>query len=419
MDKEEILQEEGRAKLLEEAHARRFLYKDLEELLEFGFLTQEATFGDAHVVFRSLTPGEVRKCNLRSPSGGSFLRWCISTSVWMLDGFEVSHDPKDNGAWHIYKDWASELTEAAVIAYATFFLALRNRMHRALRLVEAYCYEDYSRGLWRLLGKPCWGGGDVNTVRRIWVSHNLSEDLAKAEDARWHHTRMFVGSMSAKAAKELTRYMEKHEASEKAYRKKVIENTVNWVIRGDEPEPEMEVVLDGKKIKIKKIYSPTSVEDLEEEMHKLFTGEQDFHDSIVEAQNQRVRDAVETRRRAQEEAIEEARRKLDEQETISGGAPLVGYTKEQLEQLNPNITKKRGTDTYSGASEAHRLFESWVRPKIVPGVMDLNMKPQAPDASDPRLRKAAPEEAAPSPPLTLQEKLSARKPGLIQKPSDG
>ncbi len=413
MDKEAILEEESRRRLLEESHARRFLYRDVEELIEFGFLTQEVDLDGTQVVFKSLSPGETRRMYIRgrSKKGSNqpFLRWCIASSVWMVDGFEVSQDPKDNGPWHLYKDWVENLPNSHVEVYTSFFLGLRNRVSRALKLVEAFCYEPYSRGLWRLLGKPRWEGQEVNTARKIWVAYNISEDISVQEDAQWQHTRMFVGSMSSKAAKELTRHMEKRENSEKEQRKKVIEDAVNSIIRGEAPEEEIELQVDGQKVKVKKVYSPSSLQDLEEEMRKVFDGELDFHDYLVEAQHQRVRESVEARKRAQQEAILAARKKLDEREEAGEGVSLVGYTKEQLAQLNPDLLKKRGTDTYDNSSEAHRLFDRYVSPKIVPGVVTPDLKVIAPDKSDQRLRtEEAPKE-------TLQEKIASRKPTLGDK----
>jgi hypothetical protein len=410
VDKEAILEEDSRRRLLEESHARRFLYKDVEELIEHGFLTQEVTFGEAHVVFRTLTPGEARRAFLRGASRGAknnLLRWFLASSVWMIDGFEVSQDPKDNGPWHIYKDWAQNLQDSELEAYISFYVALRNRVNRAVKMIEAYCYEPYSRGLWKLLGKPRWEGGGGNTVRRMWVAYNLSEDASREEDARWHHTRMFVGSMSSKAAKELTRHMEKHENSEKEAQKRAIEEAVNWVIRGDEPEEEIEIEVGGKKISVKKMYSPTSLEELEDEMRKVFAGEEDFHDAAIEAQNQRVREIVEQRKQAQEQAMIAAREKLEEREMSGMGAALVGYTKEQLAELNPEVLQKRGTDTYSDSSEAHRVYDKYIGPKILPGVLSPDLKVHSPERGDPRFQQK-PEEA----PQSLQSKIASRKPTI-------
>ncbi len=411
MDKEAILEEESRTRLLEESHARRFLYRDVEELIEHGSLTQEVDFGGTHVVFRSQNPGEARKSFLRGSSRSvknNLLRWCIAGSVWMVDGFEVSGDPRDNGPWHIYQEWVLGLQSAELEAYISFFVALKNRVNRAVKLVEAYCYEPYSRGLWKLLGKPRWEGGEANTVRRMWVAYNLSEDAAQEEDARWQHTRMFVGSMSSKAAKELTRHMDKHETSEKEARKKAIEEAVNWVIRGDEPEEELEIEVGGKKVSVKRVYSPTSLEELESEMRKIFAGEEDFHDAAIEAQNQRVREIVEQRKRAQEEAILAARQKLEERELSGVGAGLVGYTKEQLAELNPEVLRRRGTDTYSDASEAHRLYDRYISPKIVPGVVTPDLKVISPESNDPRFRDVG----SPKEVESLQSKIAGRKPSI-------
>lgn len=408
MDKEAILEEDSRRQLQEESQARRFLYKDVEELIEQGFLTQEVYFGDTHVVFRSLGPGENRRAFLRGSSRSSknnLLRWYIASSVWMIDGFEVSLDPRDNGPWHIYEDWAKKLQESELEAYISFYIALKNRVNRAVRILEAYSYESYSRGLWKLLGKPRWEGGDVNIVRRMWVAYNLSEDATREEDAQWHHTRMFVGSMSSKAAKELTKHMEKHDSQEKAARKQAIEEAVNWIIRGDEPEEEILVEIGGRQVSLKKAYSPTTLEELEDEMRKVFAGEEDFHDAAIEAQNQRVREVVEQRRKAQEQAISAARQKLEERELSGAGAQLVGYTKEQLESLNPEVLQKRGTDTYSDNSEAHRIYDRYISQKIIPGVMTPDLKIQQPEKNDPRLPQLPEKES-------LMSKIASRKPTL-------
>jgi hypothetical protein len=402
MDQEAILEEESREKLLEESQARKFLYRDVEELIEHGFLTMEVTLGKTHVILRSLTPGESRRCFLRGSGKGTkhnFLRWCVASSVWLVDGFEVSTNPTDNGPYHIYKEWVEDLQDSHLEVLASFFSSLRNRVSRALRLVEAFCYEPYSRGLWKLLGKPQWSGRDENTVRRMWVAYNISEDASREEDSKWQHTRMFVGSMSSKAAKELTRHMEKHDQNEKDSRKKVIEQTVNWVIKGDEPEEEVELEVGGEKIRVKKIYSPSSLEELEEEMRKIFRGEEDFHDKMVEEQHQKIREVVQARRQAQQEAIFRARQKLEEMEASGETPSLVGYTKEQLADLNPDVIRGKRTATYSENSEAHRLYDKYFGPKLVPGVVTPDLKVTDSDRTPPSAE-------------SLQDKIASRRASL-------
>ena len=56
--REALLRESAEASLLQEAHRRRFLYADVERLIEEGFLTHNVVLDGVVVTFRSLTSSD-------------------------------------------------------------------------------------------------------------------------------------------------------------------------------------------------------------------------------------------------------------------------------------------------------------------------------------------------------------------------
>jgi hypothetical protein len=412
VDREAILQENAEAQLLREADDRRFLYKDVEELIEVGFLSQAVRIEDSTVVLRTLLPSDrarfqARAVFLRSPK--EVYRWSIATSVWMVNGFEVSADPKDNGAYHVHDEWVRHLPNAVVDTLSSIILGLNNRVSRAVRLTEAFCYERYSRALWRMRGRQEGGLDNANVVRRLWTAYNMTEDFDVEDDRAWSHTRAVVGSMSNKGAKYISQEIKKADEKEQNRRQRIIEEAVNWVIRGDEKKEPLKVVVGGKEVEVPQIHSAQSTEDLEEEMRRVFSGEKDFHDILVDRYQQSVRQRVLERREERQRMILEARRRSEEAEE-QGLPPIVGYTREQLEQIRPGIVSKpRTTAALPASAQSNFMFDRYFSPDLKPGVLTPSLKVEDASAKD-QARLGPQTEPKEGP--TLQEKIAQRTPKL-------
>lgn len=417
MDREAILREDAEAYLLQEASRRRFLYRDVEELIETGFLRHTLDIEGLNVTFRSLLPSDVVRFQSRTAhnkTATEVLRWSLASSVWMVDGYELPTDPRENAAYFIYKEWLQNLPDPVIDAFSVVVHGFQNRINRAIRLTEAFCYEPYSRGMWRMLGRPTQDMLNSNSVRRMWVAHNLAEDGVKDEERTWGHTQAVVASMSNKAAKHIKDSLNKLEDREENRRQRVIEDSVNWVINGEDRNSPMTITVNGQEMEVPKIHAAQSTADLEEEMRRVFTGEKDWHDHLVAQYHEGIRKRTLAKREAYQKAIQEARQRALEAEEEFGPRPLVGYTREQLDQLKPDALKPKTTTTVAESAQEQHLFSRYFQGDLKPGVLTTKLTVTDPEQADrPQGEKEAPQGES------LQEKISRRRPQLKPDASGG
>lgn len=411
MDREALLKEDAEAQLLREAEERRFLYRDVEELISTGFLTYTFTVKGVTLVFRSLSPSDFVRLQARTQHLREHypaLSWTLASSVWMINGYEISRDPKDNAAFHL-RELFGQLHSSLLDVLGNVVTSFTYRVSRAVRLTEAFCYETYSRSLWRMQGSPAGRDArDDSVVRRMWVAYNQVEDLDQEDQRLWSHTRTVVGSMSNKGAKYITTELKKAADKEKTRRQAVIESAVNWVIRGDERKKPLKVILNGKEVEVPVIHSAQTQEDLEDEMRKVFTGEKDYHDLIVDQYQKSVKQRVLAKREERQRMILEARR-LSEEAEERGQAPVVGYTANQLKELRPDI-KPRTTAFLPASAQTNYLFDRYFNPDLKPGVLTPNLQVEDPSRDDPRQK--TPAHTKEKGEITLQEKIERRQPKL-------
>ena len=408
MDKEEILREAAEENLLRESHQRRFLYVDVEDLVNSGFLHHTLFLGENSVTFRSLLPSDVERFwarSLHSRKRGdelSVLRWSLASSVWMVNGLEIS--PKDgNGPFHIYQNWVQDLPESMVLALYATVIGLRNRLDRATQVVEAYCYEPYSRANWRMLGRASSELKDANLIYRMWAAYNMTEDQTQEDDRAWAQTQAIVGALSNKAGKSIRKNLDQFREREKARQQRVIEDMVNWVLYGDEGKTPLIVKINGQDVEVPKIHSAQTVQDLEQEMGKIFSGEKDYHDPLVEQYHEGIRQRTEQRREARQVSILEARKRHEEAE-INETPTMVGYTREQLEELNPAAARQKTTTSMPESAQTNYMYERYFKPgRLKPGVLTPSLRVEDPNPE--------PSEDAKEP-SSLQQRIAQRKPTL-------
>lgn len=409
MDQEAILRDQAETQLRREADQRRFLYRDVEALIEDEFLSHTLLVEGVPVTLRTLLPEEARRLRARlaGTRAREAIRWNIAASVWMVNGYEIPRDDP-NASWHLYQEWVSTLPESLAEVLHSSLEGLQNRLNRAVRLTEAFCYEQYSRGLWRMLGRP-QAGVDSNMVMRIWVAYNLTADQEAEGERQWSHTRAIVGSMSNKGAKHITKELDKIDKREKERQQRVIEEAVNWVIRGEEERPAIKVNVGGKEVEVRDIHSAHSVRDLEEEMRLVFSGEQDWHDYQMSLHQKRLQENARLKREEYQQKIDAARRRRDEAEE-QGQPSLVGYTTEQLEKLRPGSTERKATTTLPASTRADYVYDRYWGPELRPGVLTPSLKVEDPTRQDLERLGSRKESVEEAPTPTLQERIANRKP---------
>jgi len=403
--------------LVRESHRRRFFYADVETLITQGFLSHTVVVRGVPITFRSLTDDIVARLRQRLHRKITVLEWrrlLLAASTHSVGHLVVPLNDT-NAEYVLYRDLYLVLPLPYVTALSSVLDGFSRRVARALALVEAYCYEPYSRALWR--GVVGMNTPIHNAVYRVWRSFNLAEDERAADFMQWEHTRMVVSSMSNKGAKHLLNEEKKIKQQEQNRRNGVIEQTVTRILSGSQAAEEsvVTVSLDGETFEVPRIMSARTADELMDEMERAAKGEKDYHDKVVERYKDGIRARVESERNRRQEAFDTAMTMAREEQQSHGtpdaapAAPLVGYTPEQLRELNLTSTftpRRQSADSSHGA----RLYDRYMQtsaPKV--GWVGVKGIPEPALAPAPAETGGGDGEPTLSP---LQQAVAARKPTL-------
>jgi hypothetical protein len=400
LEQEEVLRKDPEQVRREEdaANKRRFIYQDVEELLTEGFLSSVIHLPENTIVIRTMNPSQMRLFKGRLNSSRhekEATRWFIASSVWMIDGLDVTGDV--NSAYHIMREWLANTRQELVDALYSIVIGLRKRFERALDLVECFCYEPYSRSFWRMASSKGFTDGEDNNVRKIWVAHNLADDEYYRDLKTWEHTKAQVASMTGKGAQHLTKELKKISDNEEERRRKHVKKTIDKLIFGEyRPAKKVTIEVGGKTFEVDHIESASSFDELEDEMARFIKGEKDAHDVIVDEYFRKIRERQENLKREYEEAVAKARESSGGL-SLTGSMNMVGYTAEQLKELG--VSQSSGVKVSSDSSPtADHLYNKIISEEIKPGWLSTAGVPE----------KLGQDSGTTS----LQGKIQARKPSL-------
>ncbi len=397
----------------EYSKVRRVLYTDVEELISAGFLAHSVRVGDVTLSLRSLSPGDIHLLAHRCGRGAAdyqWKTWAIASSVWMVKGLCLLEDP-----WAVNRvhDIIREFPRAVVDILFSVLLGLFNRTATALSRTEAYCYEPYSRVLWRMYGRqiPSTDGLSgipgasrlgMNHIQRLWVAHNTTEDDRDILTREWQAAKLVASAMSPSGTKKLS------EADDRLHERdrEVAEQMVHVVLYGEQENDESgawHVVVQGQLVEVPAVRIARSPDELEEQFRAWVAGEHDWHDVVVDTYKARIAAQFNKEKVERNTLLEDATR---EEPGVDGGlneGQLVGYTLQQLRDLRPELlASKPGARRILDDSKPAHIFQKYVAQEASPG----------------RLRVGAngvyelPRPAQPS----LQDQVAGRKPVLSTEP---
>jgi hypothetical protein len=394
----EELEEELRFRQEEtEAERRRFLYVDVEALIETGFLFQQVRMDSSFFVVRSLSPSQLHQVESRARTVDGWTRWALSQSVWIVDGFDVTVVP-NHMAW-VHRLWVQNLPNAYIKAFYATFRGLQRRQERAQEKIHAYCSEPYGTHLYQLRRDHTI---PHNSVRDLWSVFNVTRERRTQNRADWSRTQAVVGASNAKGAKAIKRQFDKLRQSEDSRAARVIEDMVNRVIQGSGKPEQRFVMVDGKQVAMPHMRASHTVSEMQEEMRRVVENDPDYHDLAVQNYEQRLREAVAEKkesarhRHQQQEGMANLMRKAG----IGGTTRLVGYAPDQVP--NRPHSRPQGVKKSTTASGAHRLFDRYVKDGTKAGQIGLKGVPEA--------------TAGEHPDGPLQQQISSRKPSLRSDP---
>lgn len=366
----------------DEVAERHALYADLEEFITPGFVSQRVSVAGVHLGMRTLFPGEMFVLRHRlsaDPTPRAWQEWAVASSVWMIDGQVVLGDA--NAAVRVRESLLG-FPKSALEMLFSVFTSLHNRVRKALSRLEAYCYEDFARTNWRMVGRqsparleiagvPGVTALGMNHVQRLWMAYNLAEDDRQAWNLEWAAAKLVASATSPKGVKKLSQRDESERKVEEERRKAVIARTYY--------ESTGKSVGETNGMVVSRSVSP---EELVDEMNRWVQGERDLHDQVIEAYKNTIRAQHEAERARHEERMQKVATLQAEVEAI-GGPSIVGYTAEQLRELRGESRPRRGT-TVVASEGATRVFEKFVSREVLPGGLVDGGKgvPIAPDAVD-------------------------------------
>ncbi len=408
---EALLREAAEESLLRESHRRRFLYNDVERLIEEGFLTHNIVLNNVVVTFRSLTSGDYADLlNATFPEMPLVVyeQQLVAKSIYKIGGLPVTSHQEN---FWLSDLWVNRLPQPIIKVFISIVDGLNRRVDRAAERTEAYCFEPYSRQLWYMAGRELpYKREEMGLIRRLWVAYNITEDVRKEDSRRWEHTRAYVSVQSYKAAKAMADHDRTWEEREKNRRKRVIEDAVNYIIQGPLEEQEaLYVTIGGKSYLVPKVREASTLDELEDELNRWIAGEKDYHDLVVDEYEDNVRKAF-LERQAEMEAKRRDREEMEDLLEQAGiqqeGTRLVGYTPAQMREMGR--TFKTGGVSTEGTSKGHaRLFDRYLKHESKKGWIGEGGRVEP-------AREAAPEGGSPE--ASLQKRVEGRKPSLFPTP---
>jgi len=348
--------------------ARRFLYADVEILINFGFLSHRVRVAGANISLRSLSPGDLfllrNRVGLLS-NDQMWKAWTVSSAIWMINGMNLLEDPQTVQGMHevIYR-----LPKLPLDSLFYLVTGLSNRVSTAIQRTEAYCYESYSRATWRFSGRqspakdeytgvPGTSRIGMNHVQRMWVAYNIAEDDRIEHIQQWQAAKFVASATNPKGVKKVTRSDESLRKREEQRRRDAIALMIHQVLNGKEEmqSGEIVVMVRGKPMIVPRVKTARTVNELDEQMRMWVAGEKDWHDLVVDAYKNRIRDQFADERQKRE-AIAPTQPGV-----TSGSTPLVGYTPEQVRELRPDLIRKKvGARRVFDGQTGSVLYEKFV-----------------------------------------------------------
>ena len=358
---------------------RSRFYEDVENLLTPGFLTHYVSVNGVRLHLRSLGAGDLFMLKARTEGATDYdwRVWTVATSIWMVDGRTVlGHDE----AIPFLADYVRHLPKAALDILFSILLGLWVRQGESLDIAEVFCFETNSRYKWKTIGMAGLQNSGVpgaerlglNAVQRIWTAFNEMEDKRRSEDTAWEGFKLVASSNAPKAITKLDKRDQQRHRDEIAERQRRLDRSYYvklGVISGDDDD-----VADANG-SMQQFSGPKSVEDLEDEMRRWVTDDQDLHDRVVSDYKNRIRVQQERHRQDHEERRAILQRKRDEMGWEEGEfqpQPLVAMTAEQLQNhLAHRRVGMPGVAFIPAAPDAERITSRYLSGDTAPGNLQV------------------------------------------------
>lgn len=210
----------------------------------------------------------------------------------------------------------------------TYILCLMEESRKAYDLLEAFCYEDESRLLWRSWKanrdfglSPFKNQTTLTALQTNWIVWNTAEDERLQDRLDWDRFLFSASAMNSSVNK----IRSKWDSGEKDEERR--REDVRRAAREGDFDKLKEKGGRGKSSRVK------TEDDLREEMRRWVAGEEDEHDRIIrEYKDSMRRNIQESEERAQRMSEEAQKRRMEMSEIRN--TPIVALTDEQVKRLS-------------------------------------------------------------------------------------
>lgn len=363
------------------AEQRKDIYEDVQELIAPGFLSHHADVGSIRLCFRSPSPTDFFLLSNRMAADAlekDWKAWTVAQLVWMADGQIVLGDQRAER--ELFKTF-QQMPFLALNSLFHIVVGLTQRMRDAVERIEAFCYEDLSRYMWKQIGLnltdvsgiPNIGRLGFNSVQQIWISVNQLEDERQQQRSDWECAKLVASVHSYKSIKKMSQQERIHLDHEKQRRQEVMDRTY-YKAKGYKVDEESSSS-DGV------VWKSKSKEQLADEYRRWVEGEMDFHDRVVEDYKNRIRSGMIAEQERIRALNEQYQREVDELQIPDTAPAIVGYTQEQMLEIlaQKNDRYRGGTPVYF-EDKKFTTFNRHIAPRETPS--DLNFKQVFGEQSD-------------------------------------
>jgi len=324
------------------------IYEGIRSQIRLGYMPMSVILGDVYLKFRSPSIEDFDLVSEISPTQG----WkqdmaLLSICLVSINGRDVGREV------HAFLDVFSDVSKSYKRNVFSHLLRLTERARKSFIYLEAYCYEDESRALWRswkanrYVGlNPVSHQHTLSALQVSWVTWNLAEDERLDSREEWDRT-LFSASAFNSSVQKVRQKWDAGDKEEEENRKQVIKAA---------REGDLEKVKEGIQGQRKK-----SVKDLQEEMRQWVSGEEDEHDRIVREYKETVRQKVkEQAERAQRMREEKIQRERDLREHNVIARPIHAVSDEELKRILQGQTDKTSIDTGEVSEYRRDVIERFV-----------------------------------------------------------
>jgi len=318
---------------------RRHHYKDVELLIDQGFILHHTSVLGVSLTLRSLFPREIREVTAQTHDKGVFFYrlWVVIRSLYSVNGWLID-DPLE--LYSFVRQFPKKLIHR--LFYQT--LGLMNRYQRSMEIAQAYAYEPYGRHTWFTYGRdiPQNGFGLVNGIQTLWQFVNIIEDRFEDSEMHWNHAKFIASAMSPKGVKKQNSKDEQAKKKRESDREQYILKALKFqVMEGDSETP---ILVNAK-----------TDEELMAEYKRWVAGEQDNHDLIVQNYKESIRAGMEQRdeeaRARVAELVGDGERGVFSATTLMGEETIKEAFKSSVRSIEHEGSQKRLYKRFLGREE--------------------------------------------------------------------